>query len=98
MADEEYERRMVYAGEPEQPVQQQQPPGQKEEKKERRMADWLLVVVAAVGSSLVMMTMVIIASAATRMPASSGVSSDGCDLTAMTTSWGRGYRGQRRVK
>ncbi len=49
MADEEYERRMVYAGEPEQPVQQQQPQGQKEEKKERRMADWLLVVVAAVG-------------------------------------------------
>ena len=50
MADEEYERRMVYAGEPEQPVEQlQQPPGQKEEKKERRMADWLLVVVAAVG-------------------------------------------------
>jgi len=50
MADEEYERRMVYAGEPEQPVEQpQQPPGQKEEKKERRMADWLLVVVAAIG-------------------------------------------------
>ena len=50
MADEEYERKMVYAGDreklaPEKPVVEV-------EKKERRMADWLLVLIAIIGLGL----------------------------------------------